>query len=347
MPQSVPPVSSPEQLTVGEVGTSVNSAPYARHEEIIRAPLTYLLDLPGKDVRGKMISAFNQWLKIPEDKLNVIKRIIMLLHNASLLIDDIQDSSKLRRGLPVSHSIFGVAQTINAANYAFFLAQQELPKLGDARAFEIFTEELLHLHRGQGMDIYWRDASICPTEEEYFTMVSNKTGGLFRLAVKLMQLASESDKDYVPLVNVLGVIFQIRDDYLNLQSGKYAKNKGFGEDLTEGKFSFPIIHSIRSNPTNIQLSSILKQRTTDIDVKLFAVGYIESAGSFEHCRRKLVELTAEARAMMENIADGRSEDIESQQVMHRASGGYSTAPKPRILAQQVTTVRAPHLQYET
>lgn len=94
----------------------------------------------------------------------------------------------------MSHSIFGVAQTINAANYAFFLAQQELPKLGDVRAFEIFTEELLHLHRGQGMDIYWRDASTCPTEEEYFTMVSNKTGGLFRLAVKLMQLASESDK---------------------------------------------------------------------------------------------------------------------------------------------------------
>ncbi|KAH6951290.1 hypothetical protein HG530_013938 [Fusarium avenaceum] len=310
MPQPVPSAFSPELPSAGEARTSASSMPYARHEEIIRAPLTYLLDLPGKDVRGKMMSAFNQWLKIPEDKLDVIKRIIMLLHNASLLIDDIQDSSRLRRGLPVSHSIFGVAQTINAANYAFFLAQQELPKLGDVRAFEIFTEELLHLHRGQGMDIYWRDASTCPTEEEYFTMVSNKTGGLFRLAVKLMQLASESDKDYVPLVNVLGVIFQIRDDYLNLQSGKYAKNKGFGEDLTEGKFSFPIIHSIRSNPANIQLSSILKQRTTDIDVKLFAVGYIESTGSFEHCRRKLVELTAEARTIMETVADGQSEDMK-------------------------------------
>ncbi|KAF4447573.1 geranylgeranyl pyrophosphate synthetase AtmG [Fusarium austroafricanum] len=311
MPQSVVAVSSPEQLAVGETGTTVNSAPYVRQEEIILAPLTYLLDLPGKDIRGKMISAFNQWLKIPENKLDVIKRIVMLLHNASLLIDDIQDSSKLRRGMPVSHSIFGIAQTINAANYAFFLAQKELPKLGDVRAFEIFTEELLHLHRGQGMDIYWRDASTCPTEEEYFTMVSNKTGGLFRLAVKLMQLASESDKDYVPLVNVLGVIFQIRDDYLNLQSDKYAKNKGFGEDLTEGKFSFPIIHSIRSNPANIQLSSILKQRTTDIDVKLFAVKYIESTGSFEHCRRKLVELTIEAKAIMENIADGRSDDMKA------------------------------------
>lgn len=72
--------------------------------------------------------------------------------------------------------------------------QQELPKLGDARAYEIFTEELLSLHRGQGMDIYWRDASICPTEDEYFTVVSNKTGGLFRLAVRLMQLASKTSR---------------------------------------------------------------------------------------------------------------------------------------------------------
>ncbi|GKT46898.1 geranylgeranyl pyrophosphate synthase atmG [Colletotrichum spaethianum] len=276
-------------------------------ELIIRAPLDYLLNLPGKDVRSKLMSAFNQWLRIPEEKLEVVKRIIMLLHNASLLLDDIQDSSTLRRGLPVSHSIFGVAQTINAANYAFFLAQQEIPKLGDPRAFEIFTEELLNLHQGQGMDIYWRDASICPTEEEYFQMVSNKTGGLFRLAVRLMQLASTSDRDYVPLVNVLGLIFQVRDDYLNLQSAAYTKNKGFGEDLTEGKYSFPIIHSIRSNPSNIQLSSILKQRTTDVDVKLFAVSYIESTGSFEHCRRTLAQLTAEARALSESMDDESSQ----------------------------------------
>ncbi|OLN95501.1 Geranylgeranyl pyrophosphate synthase 1 [Colletotrichum chlorophyti] len=274
-----------------------------KHEEIIRAPLNYLLDLPGKDVRSKLMSAFNEWLQIPQEKLDVIKRIVSLLHNASLLLDDIQDSSTLRRGLPVSHSIFGIAQTINAANYAFFLAQQEIPKLEDPRAFEIFTEELLNLHRGQGMDIYWRDASICPTEEEYFTMVSNKTGGLFRLAVRLMQLASKNKQDYVPLVNVLGLIFQVRDDYLNLQSAAYTKNKGFGEDLTEGKFSFPIIHSIRSNPSNIQLSSILKQRTTDVDVKLFAVSYIESTGSFEHCRQTLAKLTAEARARIEGMSD--------------------------------------------
>lgn len=69
--------------------------------------------------------------------------------------------------------------------------------------------------------------------------------------------------------------------------------------MTEGKFSFPIIHSIRSDPSNIQLLSILKQRTEDDDVKLFAIKCIESTGSFEYTRQKIVELMAEANRVAE------------------------------------------------
>lgn len=60
-----------------------------------------------------------------------------------------------------------------------------------AEAIDIYTDELVNLHRGQGMDLYWRDALTCPTEEDYLEMVGNKTGGLFRLAIKLMQAESE------------------------------------------------------------------------------------------------------------------------------------------------------------
>jgi len=97
----------------------------------------------------------------------------------------------------------------------------------------------------------------CPTEEEYIEMVDNKTGGLFRIAIKLMLAAATSghNENYIPLVNLVGIIFQIRDDYQNLQSDKYSANKGFCEDLTEGKFSFPIVHSIRSDTSNMRLIS--------------------------------------------------------------------------------------------
>ncbi|KAL2847827.1 putative geranylgeranyl pyrophosphate synthetase AtmG [Aspergillus pseudoustus] len=290
-----------------------------RQEEIISAPLEYLASLPGKDIRGKLITAFNEWFQIPGEKLEVIKRVIGLLHVASLLIDDIQDSSKLRRGCPVAHSIFGIAQTINSANYAYFRAQSELAALGNPAALPIFTEELLRLHRGQGIELYWRDALICPTEAEYLEMVANKTGGLFRMAIKLMQAESEKAEDCVPLVDLLGIIFQIRDDYQNLQSAQYAANKGFGEDITEGKFSFPIIHSIRNNHPggNPQLMNILRQRTEDEDVKRYTIALIEQTGSFAYTREKLRELTARARGMLEELGlglglgeGGRMEGIE-------------------------------------
>lgn len=96
--------------------------------------------------------------------------------------------------MPVAHSIFGTAQTINSANYVYFAALQELVKLNNPRTIEIYTEELCNLHRGQGMDLFWRDTLTCPSEDDYLEMVGNKTGGLFRLAVKLMQAESSSAK---------------------------------------------------------------------------------------------------------------------------------------------------------
>jgi geranylgeranyl diphosphate synthase type 3 len=108
-------------------------------------------------------------------------------------------------------------------------------------------------------------------------------------------------------VNLIGLIFQIRDDYLNLNSTTYTKNKGLCEDLTEGKFSFPIIHSIRSDPQNLQLLNILKQRSTDEEVKRYAVSYMERTGSFKYCRKVLGELLEKASNLVEEMDGGKGE----------------------------------------
>ncbi|KAK9411795.1 geranylgeranyl pyrophosphate synthase [Crotalus adamanteus] len=77
-------------------------------KRIFLEPYNYLLQLPGKQVRSKLSQAFNHWLNVPEDKLQIIIEVTEMLHNASLLIDDIEDNSKLRRGFPVAHSIYGI-----------------------------------------------------------------------------------------------------------------------------------------------------------------------------------------------------------------------------------------------
>ncbi|KAK9506238.1 hypothetical protein O3M35_008209 [Rhynocoris fuscipes] len=264
-------------------------------EEKILQPFTYILQVPGKQIRSKLAQAFNYWLDIPSDKLQSIGEIVQMLHNSSLLIDDIQDNSVLRRGIPVAHSIYGVASTINAANYVFFLALEKVLTLGHPEATTVYTEQLLELHRGQGIEIYWRDNFTCPTEEEYKIMTIKKTGGLYMLAVRLMQLFSDNKADYTKLAGILGLYFQVRDDYCNLCSQEYTKNKSFCEDLTEGKFSFPIIHAIHTYPEDRQVLNILRQRTRDIEVKKYCISLLEKFGSFAYTRDVLAALDCEAR----------------------------------------------------
>ncbi len=137
-------------------------------------------------------------------------------------IDDIEDESKQRRGSLSAHEVYGTAQTINAANYVYFQAQDQLRKLANwPQAFLIFNEELLNLHRGQGMELYWRDTFQPPSEGDYLQMISNKTGGLFRLILRLLQSVSTKLEDGIePLVNVIGLMYQISDDYKNLKDEK-------------------------------------------------------------------------------------------------------------------------------
>lgn len=302
-PPNQPP--NPERYAHEDLNFTAQRSWTEEKEKVVRGPFDYVISHPGKDFRAQLIGAFNAWLDVPADSLEIITRAVGMLHESSLLVDDVQDSSELRRGFPVAHNIFGVAQTINSANYIYFTALQELQKLNNPEAITMFAEELVNLHRGQGMDLFWRDTLTCPTEEDYLEMVGNKTGGLFRLGIKLMQAQSTSNIDCVPLVNLIGLIFQIRDDYMNLSSKEYSHNKGMCEDLTEGKFSFPVIHSIRSNPSNLQLVSILKQKTSDTQVKRYAVAYMESTGTFEYTRNVLTVLIERARKLAEEIDQGR------------------------------------------
>lgn len=70
----------------------------------------------------------------------------------------------------MAHSIYGVPRTINAANFILFYALEKTIGLGHPNATAVYTEQLLELHRGQGMEIYWRDNFICPAFEEYEQM---------------------------------------------------------------------------------------------------------------------------------------------------------------------------------
>jgi geranylgeranyl diphosphate synthase type 3 len=282
---------------------TTNDHPPTRHkvDENLLEPWTYILNVPGKNIRGKMIQAWNTWLKVDAPLVGAISEVVKMLHTSSLLIDDIEDDSTLRRGVPVAHTIYGLPSTLNTANYVYVLALEKCIHLNSPAATQVFTQELLNLHRGQGQDILWRDTCVCPSEEQYRSMVLDKTGGLFRLAVGLMQCFSQDKTDYCPLLNSMAYYFQVRDDYMNIASTEYFANKSFCEDLTEGKFSFPIIHCIRTKPNDNRLVRILKQKTRDVTVKKHAVEWMMKCGSLDYTINKLNELYAECIDLIKGL----------------------------------------------
>jgi geranylgeranyl diphosphate synthase, type III len=312
------PSGSPARFAAADLNFSWTE----QEEEAILAPYDYVASNSGKEFRTLVLNAFNKWFQVPPASLAIICDVVRMLHTSSLLIDDIQDNSLLRRGRPVAHSIYGMAQTINTGNYVYFLAARQLNKLPHAEAaLDVFISEMLNLHRGQGLELYWRDTLKCPTEDEYLKMVANKTGGLFRMAVRLMQVESPPGAggfvDCDKLVQLLGLVYQIADDYKNLTAVEYTANKGFCEDLTEGKFSFPVVHSIQSNTEDRRLFQILAQRTTDVDVKRYAVAYMESTGSLQYTKQVVGVLIRRAREELCMIDDSRKKNHELHALLDR------------------------------
>lgn len=183
---------------------------------------------------------------------------------------------------------------------------------------DILVDEMLNLHHGQGIEIYWRDRKHelerLPTEDEYLEMVMDKTGGLFRIIIKLLDVfAPTKSTKYIALSSIIGIIYQLRDDYYNLTNEKYKKAKGtFGEDLVEGKFSFPILHSLTENGTSIVhdllYETTLEYRKTNPQVIREAADYLTtSTNSLEHTKQRLQQCFKLARSLIEGdetVGDG-------------------------------------------
>ncbi|PVH95144.1 geranylgeranyl pyrophosphate synthetase [Periconia macrospinosa] len=284
-----------EQIVEDSGVKPTDSAPHRSTEvylssEALLAPCNYIKSLPSKSVRRVLIDAFNVWLEVPFVSLEVIKRVVDDLHTSSLILDDIQDDSPLRRGKTAAHLIFGTSQSINSATYMFVDAVQRVNRLSNPNMTRVLLEELENLFVGQSWDLNWKSSFTCPSEAEYLAMVDKKTGAMFGMLLRLMQAASPraATYDLQPLAHMMGRWYQVRDDYMNLQGAEYSKQKGFCEDLDEGKISYPIVHCCNAQPTfGSLILGIFRQKQKNqfqnllMESKMQILECLEKAGTFE------------------------------------------------------------------
>jgi geranylgeranyl pyrophosphate synthase len=233
-----------------------------------------------------------------------------IVHNGTLMCDDVEDDSKLRRGKECIHLLYGVDIAVNAGNAMYFFPlavfrdYHKNKQVSDTmliRCYELYGQELLNVHLGQGLDIHWHQGKRSPSVQDYLQMCAYKTGVLARLSARLGALLSGASDEFIHHVGIfaesIGVAFQIQDDLLNLTGEEFAaKIDMLGEDIHEGKRSLMVIHSLSVAPKEKaeRLNEILNSKTTDRKVIQEAIDIIKSTGSMEYSLQVAKDIIAKA-----------------------------------------------------
>jgi geranylgeranyl pyrophosphate synthase/predicted secreted hydrolase len=254
------------------------------------------------------------WLALPE-----------LMHVGSLMVDDIQDDSVVRRGGPAAHLLYGEGLTINAATACYFLPHLFIrtASLDDSqklRIYEQYFEATRAAHTGQALDIAgYADAMAEIAESGDGDRAAQHVRAVHRLksAVPAGCLAriggiigggTAAQIDALgTFVERVGLAFQMVDDVLNL-SGFDGDYKTRGEDISAGKVTMPIAIAMSLLPRAFRRSlwSTLESRPTDRDTITETISLLEACGAIAECRRQASELVEEGwRALSPLLPDSQ------------------------------------------
>lgn len=253
----------------------MNFVYHSEEEKMLMEPVIYYSDLKGKGIRKYISKVLGTLLAVDESDIKDVDEVISMVHNASLVVDDIQDDSKLRRNKPCAHIKYGVPLSINASYLCIFKLLNDINKRSDIseNIKHKIVDNIYYTHIGQGMDIYYTQENIIPTLENYNKMMEYKTGMLFYTILDLLMEKTKNviiKKKYDELKRALynfALFFQIRDDYINLTDPTYWKQRGFCQDFDEQKVSYLITYCNNNKLDNYeQINQLVSVKDkTDLD----------------------------------------------------------------------------------
>ncbi len=180
---------------------------------------------------------------------------VELIHNFSLIHDDIQDRSELRRGRPTMWTLWGQAQAINTGDLMFTLAQQEMLRLGETlsapvvlQSAQLLQKTCIELTEGQFLDIE-NESRRSLSLEDYWHMVGGKTAALLSCCCQLGAISAgaseERQHSFARFGYTLGLAFQVWDDWLGVWGNSAVTGKSTESDLVSGKKTLPVVYAMR------------------------------------------------------------------------------------------------------
>jgi geranylgeranyl diphosphate synthase, type I len=262
----------------------------------------------GKRIRPALCLAAAQLLGGPVAEAMPGAVAVELVHNFSLVHDEVQDHDAERHHRPTLWARLGEAQSINVGDYIYTRAIQALtdgagPIERRMAALSVLNVAIADMIRGQWQDIEFESLSSV-TVDQYLGMVGGKTGALLGAPLEMGALLAGAT---APVASTLGrwgyevgLAFQIQDDYLGIWGDPGQTGKSNTNDITRRKKTLPIVFGLQSGPAAPVIRAAFATEPDDAAIAAVTTA-LSRAGADQQCRDQAREHAAKAEQLLESV----------------------------------------------
>ncbi len=286
---------------------------------------THLIRAGGKRLRPTLLILSSRLVGGNEETAIPAAAAVEILHNFTLVHDDVMDMDEFRRGVPTVHKIWGIPVAIIAGDLLFSKAFEAILKLSSrnvsyeriVESASILAQTASTIAEGQAMDMSFEER-IDVTEEEYFKMIYKKTAALFEASTKIGAIVANAPKNIVNALaeygRKIGLAFQIQDDILGIIGEEKKVGKPVGSDIREGKKTLIIIHALKKASQNERerLLEALGNRNISKEDISEIIELLKKLGAIDYAREYAIKFSNEALNILDNIS---TRDYEAKEML--------------------------------
>ncbi len=242
---------------------------------------------------------------------------IELIHTFSLIHDDIMDQDDMRRGMPSVHKVWGddvailAGDTLFSKAFEIIIGTEGTSSDQNNRALATVADACVKICEGQASDMGFEDR-FDVSEDEYMEMIFKKTGALIAAATKVGAIMGGASDDVIDAMyeygRLIGLAFQIQDDYLDLASDEETLGKPIGSDIGKGKMTIIAIKGLASDDSG-RLLEILKADGNSQDEIDEAIQILTNCGAIEYAHNLAQESVRKAKEVLEILDDSSSKQV--------------------------------------
>jgi geranylgeranyl diphosphate synthase type II len=292
-----------------EVNTRLMNELDGRRPALLYQPIRYVFEGGGKRIRPVLALLSSKVISGAVDQCWDAAVAIEILHNFTLVHDDIMDRDDTRRGRPTLHKQYGDSISLLAGDGLVALAYQVLLRTRSSQLDEIarrFTDGIVVLCEGQAMDLEFESRTDV-TLDEYLEMISKKTAKLLDVSASIGALVGDAEPAEADALGRfaynLGCAFQIQDDLLDILSDESTTGKTYGSDIKRNKKTYLSIHALNegTQKDRKRLSSLLGGADIGRDEIDEVKGIFQRVGSIDEAQRAVQHYVESAHRCLDKL----------------------------------------------